>query len=1050
MKKITCFVTILLVASLIFGVVGCKPIASGDDNKSGSGSGTQSGGTKPGGTKPDDSFKKETITLTIEAGKGWIETDEDDYLLKKVKSISVELNPGDYVYKAIELREFDFYEEKDEEKNLWYSYKENGFYYGTDYELTDKDGKILTEEDWYYKKIYEDTTFSVHYRKFVPITYNLNGGYIYGDEYYYDPDTDSYVHEKLTDDIVEYELEGYELGGPNYNYYGSTPMKDGFYLGGWTLIRDGDDYITTCPSQSATLYAKWEEPKTCLLTLNSGEYSGFYRYGVNFGPTISSIVFQSGKSLSTVLNENGYNFDGIIYEGEILGKRFAGFRDSKGNTYDGSTMLTESVNLEAYTRDLYTYEVGINLNFNGVFIDGMEEFCFYTWVDGYKYRLNDESREIINDENDGYIFAGWTFTKDGNDFVDDSISGGTTTTVYAKWITEDDISELMPYRQNDDGTITFIFNPADFGLNVAQDYTVKLMCSLSYWDQETDKCIFTKNSDGLYYLTLTYESFFDWEGFMFYVKNATTDMWYGSKLYKYSIPEYMTMAYRGEPDHFRVIIPGSMVLTMDLNGGNIEGDSSSKIIELSKSEYENYRWNNIESLLEYNLGIQEPVKEGYIFAGWTLTKDGNDFVQYKYENLPYGNLTFYARWLEEKECTLTLQAEGNVYFYDSWEGTSLGSKLEYTFQSGDKLYDIFDTYRIYPMYTSPDGRTYNFSHYVDDSGNEYYTDNIILTDDITLYPVVKLIPRVFYDLNGGIYEDSEENFYRDENYINGGLKITKEGCDFIGWTLTKDGKDFVENSYTEEDVTVYAKFVRYTPESSTGIYSYTVPISEISEAWDGNSLTADFKIMLMNDEDVRTSSLDNSGNTTDLNLQVSTHKQGNFYLADGIAATVTDSDLTVFIDMSYFYTQQKPYVVALASKMHAPNDYSFTDWSADVMVMTPNAIFPTNLQQTGTPLAMLSLAYVAGTMTDPQWDPASIRLDANNSFVLESVGEPIEFKFTDGSWAISYGILDGPITGTGTYTLGGIDNVIANLPKGKYRIKLDVTEQYASVIVTKE
>lgn len=66
------------------------------------------------------------------------------------------------------------------------------------------------------------------------------------------------------------------------------------------------------------------------------------------------------------------------------------------------------------------------------------------------------------------------------------------------------------------------------------------------------------------------------------------------------------------------------------------------------------------------------------------------------------------------------------------------------------------------------------------------------------------------------------------------------------------------------------------------------------------------------------------------------------------------------------------------------------------------------------------------------------------------MGEPIEFKFTDGSWAISYGILDGPITGTGTYTLGGIDNVIANLPKGKYRIKLDVTEQYASVIVTKE
>ena len=113
-----------------------------------------------------------TLCLTINAGKGWIETETEN----KVKSITVEFEAGESFYQIYERKEWDYYSEKNEEKDIWYAYEENGNYYDYDYDLIDKEGKILSEDEWLGMSLYEDTTFYLYYRKLVPITFDFNGG----------------------------------------------------------------------------------------------------------------------------------------------------------------------------------------------------------------------------------------------------------------------------------------------------------------------------------------------------------------------------------------------------------------------------------------------------------------------------------------------------------------------------------------------------------------------------------------------------------------------------------------------------------------------------------------------------------------------------------------------------------------------------------------------------------------------------------------------------------------------------------------------------------
>ena len=713
-----------------------------------------------------------TLCLTINAGKGWLETETEN----KVKSITVEFEAGESFYQIFERKEWDYYSEKNEEKDIWYAYEENGNYYDYDYELIDKEGKILSEDEWFGMSLYEDTTFYLYYRKLVPITFDFNGG------------KSKYNN---SDYSIEYQLEGLEFE-PN-----ADPYKDGYFLRGWTLNPDKEDYVTIIPSNSTILYAKWEKSKTCTVTLKSGEYSKFYDYrnGTQLSSTMS-LTFESGKSLEGVLGENGYYSNAIVDESEIVGKRFGGFKDSQGNIYDMYTMLTESVELEAFTRDLYNYEVGINIDFNGVNVEGYDQYCVYIEIDEYEEYL-EMLGENLQDAVVDLYFVGWTYTKDGDDFVT-SFEGGTTTTIYAKWGSE----VILPYYYSDDKTqLTFIFRPADFGFSWTEDevYTVKLMSAANRWDTSNQEYNFTKNSDGNYTLTLNEipSELVEYSDYKFFVSETTH--WLGWQQYSHTLPDNAKYG-----DAFVLNILPEMKLTIDPNEGNFYGDSSAKVIGIEKYEYTSYYSYDINTALR-DLGVQNPTKDGYIFAGWTLTKDGSDFVDYKYEHLPYGNYTLYAKWNEDSNCTLTLRSPESVFI--DRDGNSLGDTLELSFYPGQPLSEVFRendlNFSSCLKSYEKDGAYYTFNSSFTSNTDEYiYREGTVLKESVTLTPIFETgLTMAELQSNGGYFYINGETFEWVGSYFKSLTSSIPQRNNYYfgGWTVTPNGEDYI----TQDDEAYY-------------------------------------------------------------------------------------------------------------------------------------------------------------------------------------------------------------------------------------------------------
>ena len=82
------------------------------------------------------------------------------------------------------------------------------------------------------------------------------------------------------------------------------------------------------------------------------------------------------------------------------------------------------------------------------------------------------------------------------------------------------------------------------------------------------------------------------------------------------------------------------------------------------------------------------------------------------------------------------------------------------------------------------------------------------------------------------------------------------------------------------------------------------------------------------------------------NIAIYTHAPGNYNTnVEGVAATVTDSELTVFIEVSGAKVDagKKPYVLAL------DNNGTKELWGAQLVVMTPGATMPTDLEENVAP-----------------------------------------------------------------------------------------------------
>lgn len=172
------------------------------------------------------------------------------------------------------------------------------------------------------------------------------------------------------------------------------------------------------------------------------------------------------------------------------------------------------------------------------------------------------------------------------------------------------------------------------------------------------------------------------------------------------------------------------------------------------------------------------------------------------------------QWVLPEERILTVECRGNSNFTRESNNVNLGKSLVLEFTIGMTLDDIFrenDVYFWLESYES-NGMQYEFQGYYEDAEGRTYYPGSMLVDDITLYPVFSVVPKVTFNLNGGTSDGRSDDIVRYTTWISKDSiwpQPTKDGLTFVGWTLTPDGEDFVSYEITE-DITVYAKYIEAT------------------------------------------------------------------------------------------------------------------------------------------------------------------------------------------------------------------------------------------------
>ena len=764
---------------------------------------------EPYPNEPNDPVEPEKLTFTLDAGKGWFVLSEDD---QKVKTLTTEFKSGSTfteVFNSLPKCNTPVpFAGNLEKGGDYYSYEENGTYYycsaysdrnGTEVDVMSIISNFFDGIPMTNRILTKNTTFYVEYRECVDVLIDLNGGYIESSS---DGDEIVTSTENLDVSIGILASAGWDEIGSSVGL-----KRAGYVLEGFTYTKDGSDFVTEVPLEDCTIFAKWELPKECTLTINAGEYSQLFDAdGNSLGKEIE-LIFISGKKIYDVLEEYNINSSTIVNIFEIEDAYYNdSFVDSKDYEYDGVDILKDSITLYPKPTWLGEYDnVGIlkyyDYDNDGFYDEKAEPVYVQTYdKDTFKGRL------YYTPHVEGYHFVGWTYTPNGNDYVklDDNIPAGVTTTVYAKWIPESEVKPLYEYS-SDNSQITFTFVPSYFGYDWDSDefHEVQLMSEAVGWDP-SEKRLMTKDSDGNYTVTtdyngVAYQKYAYYVGFKFYVYED--DAWLGPNQYKLPLSSDEII---NESDPCFKLELASSCLTLDLNGGNIEGKDLYSNFEVD--EYINKRF-PINYFIE-NQNLSLPVNDGYVFAGWTLTEDGNDYVDY----VPGGVNTIYAKWVKPTTETITLMSGGLDGFYDA-SGNYLGNEITYTFEVGITLYELLRQNDIYYDSMIKNNTTINqdvhFDNFIDSDGNVYDASKI-LTSSVVLNAQYSVLGIVTFDLNGGQFEAGSENITLGFNFpywLDWYEKPTKEGYKFIGWTLTKDGDDFI--NYVEEPIPngiVYAKW----------------------------------------------------------------------------------------------------------------------------------------------------------------------------------------------------------------------------------------------------
>ena len=233
----------------------------------------------------------------------------------------------------------------------------------------------------------------------------------------------------------------------------------------------------------------------------------------------------------------------------------------------------------------------------------------------------------------------------------------------------------------------------------------------------------------------------------------------------------------------------------------------------------------------------------------------------------------------------------------------------------------------------------------------------------------------------------------------------------------------------------------------TGVYSYTVNRNDIAAAWRGSVDSPIFSVMFLDE-----TALEIVKKEGDLKKNPYSHpeyqigafgnmriadkiEEGNFAVYgmkavdnvykyyDGVAVTITDTELKVFVDTAKLVKTQlratfknegngdeadmtdkhsvdlkgyKPYVIALASQANDPDNYVASGFNADLMKMEEGATFPAGdlKKAASVVLTAKDINSVKGSVTD-SWAIIDLAADGSFEFTYDKdTMEEIRFIYT--------------------------------------------------------
>ena len=217
---------------------------------------------------------------------------------------------------------------------------------------------------------------------------------------------------------------------------------------------------------------------------------------------------------------------------------------------------------------------------------------------------------------------------------------------------------------------------------------------------------------------------------------------------------------------------------------------------------------------EYKKGegvtLLNPTKEGYEFLGWSLEKESTDYVT-EISKEQAGDVTVYANWKEnekpeKKKYVVNYELDGGV--------NAENAPTEYKEGEGVTL-------------LNPTKEGHEFLGWsLEKESTDYVTEiSKEQAGDVTVYAnwkVIEVISKIYYELDGGVNDNNAPAEYKEGE----GVTLpnpTKEGYEFLGWSLEKESTDYVTEVSKDQtgNVTVYANWKEVViPDDKTFTIKY--------------------------------------------------------------------------------------------------------------------------------------------------------------------------------------------------------------------------------------